>query len=100
MIEKDYQKKILPYLDGALTPQDRAEFEAFVATHPEFETQLKDKQNEVAILKDLMPMATLSGEALEALESEIKESVFNLLKEEPKNFWGSLKNRYEEWINR
>jgi len=95
-----YQKKILPYIDGTLNPGERADFEAYVATHPEFEALVKEKQQEVSFLRDLMPSVSLSPEAKESLESEIKQSIFNLLNEEPKNFMDKMKNRFEEWANR
>lgn len=106
MIEKttnpkaSYQKKILPYIDGTLNSGERADFEAYVATHPEFESLVKEKQQEVSFLRDLMPKVSLSPEARESLESEIRQSIFNLLKEEPKSFMDKIKNRFEEWSNR
>ena len=95
-----FQKKITAYLDGSLSPEETAEFEAFVRTHPEFQDQIVKKQEEFLALRNKMPGATLSKEALESLENEMKLSVLNLLKEEPRNLIDSMKNTWEEWINR
>lgn len=103
MIEKtptsvrNYQKKITAYLDGSLAPEERSEFEAFVATHPEFKAEIKAKEDEIKRLRNLIPVVQLSPRTRESLENEIKQSVFNLLKPVPRNFWESLKDRYEEW---
>ena len=95
-----YQKKIIAYLDGSLSADDKSEFEAFVRTHPEFEAQIKVKENELSLLKSLIPATNLTRESLESIESEMKMSIFNLLKEEPKNLMDRVKNSWEEWINR
>lgn len=95
-----YQKKIVAYIDGSLAPDERSEFEAFVRTHPEFEAQIKKKEDELMLLKAKIPATSLSPEGLSALENEMKQSIFNLLKEEPKNFWDRLKDSWEEWANR
>ncbi len=95
-----YQKKIIGYLDGSLSFEEKSEFEAFVRTHPDFEAQIKKKEDEISFLKSLIPAATLSAQGLESLENEMKQSVLNLLKQEPKNVFGKIRNSIEEWINR
>lgn len=95
-----YQKKIISYLDGSLSPDEKAEFEAFVRTHPEFEAQIKNKEDELLLLKAKIPATALSAETLSSLENEMKLSIFNLLKEEPKNFLDRVKDSWEEWTNR
>ncbi len=96
----EFQKKITPYLDGTLSPEESSEFEAYVATHPEAELQIKNKENELALLKSMIPVIDFSSDIQSALENEMKESVFNLLKEEPKNFMDKIKTNLEDWINR
>lgn len=95
-----YQKKIVPYLDGSLSKDEASEFEAFILTHPEFETQVQNKQQEIQLLRNLIPVAMLSKESAETLENEMRASIFNLLKEEPKGLWDSFRIKWEEWINR
>lgn len=95
-----YQKKIVPYLDGSLSKDEASEFEAFVLTHPEFETQIKNKQQEIQLLKNLIPAVQLSRESSETLENEMRASIFNLLKEEPKSFLDGLRIKWEEWTSR
>jgi hypothetical protein len=95
-----YQKKIVPYLDGSLSKDEASEFEAFVLTHPEFESQIKNKQQEIQLLKNLIPVAQLSKQTVETLENEMRASIFNLLKEEPKGLWDSLRIKWEDWIRR
>lgn len=95
-----YQKKITPYLDGALTAQDRSEFEAFVATHPEFAIHIRQKQEEINLVKSMIPSVVLGHEALDALDNEVRQSVFNLLKEEPRNVWETINLKIEDWLNR
>ncbi len=107
MIEKNlnpmdskYQKKIIGFIDGSLSPDDKSEFEAYVRTHPEFESQIKKKEEEILFLKSLIPAPVMSQETAESLNNEMKLSIFNLLKQEPKNFMDRLKNSWEEWVNR
>jgi hypothetical protein len=105
MIEKNtsyqnFQKKIVPYLDGSLAPEESAEFEAFVLTHPEFELQVKNKQEEIELIRNMIPFAMISPESIESLENEMRSSIFNLLKEEPKSLLDSIRIKWEEWINR
>ena len=105
MIEKDpayktFEKKIIPYIDGSLSPQEVSEFEAFVMTHPEFEKIYKSKEQEIILLKKMIPQIQLPRDIKESLESEIRFSVFNLLKEEPKSLFDSLFQKWEEWQGR
>lgn len=100
MIEKNYQKKIVPYLDGSLSKDETAEFEAFVRTHPEFQEQIRSKQEEIEILKSKIPAAALTQESHDSLAREMKSSIFNLLKEEPKSLFDNVRIKWEEWINR
>lgn len=95
-----YKKKITAYLDGSLSSEDKSEFEAYVRTHPEFESEINKKTEELAELQAMLPAATLSAQGLESLEGEMKQSIFNLLKEEPKNLMDRVKSSWEEWINR
>ena len=97
---KVYERKIVPYLDGSLSSQEASEFEAFVMTHPDFEQQIKNKQQEIQLIKQMIPVAVFSKETKESIESEMHASIFNLLKEEPKGFFDSLRIRWEEWRNR
>lgn len=101
MMEQNlYTKKIIPYLDGSLSAPERAEFEAYVHTHPEFETQIRTKEDELAIVRSLIPAPIMARDALDNLENEIRESVLNLLREEPRNFMGRMKDAWEEWLSR
>lgn len=97
---QSYQKKIVPYLDGSLSKDEKSEFEAFVLTHPEFEEQINTKKNEIELLRNMIPQVQFSKESAESLESELRASVFNLLKEEPKGFFDSLRIKWEEFVNR
>lgn len=99
-VNTKYQKKILGYLDGSLSPEDKSEFEAYVRTNPEFESQIRKKEEELSFLKNLIPAVAMTKETAESLDSEMKLSIFNLLKQEPKNFMDKVKNSWEEWINR
>jgi hypothetical protein len=99
-IDSKYQKKILGFLDGSLSADDKAEFEAYVRTHPEFEIQIKKKEDEILFLKSLIPAGLMSKETAESLNNEMKLSIFNLLRQEPKNFMERVKNSWEEWVNR
>lgn len=97
---KSFERKIVPYLDGSLSKEETSEFEAFVLTHPEFETEIKNKQNEIELLRSMIPAAAISEEAQEALDNEMRASIFNLLKEEPKTMLESMKMKWEEWVSR
>jgi len=95
-----YEKKITAYLDGSLGAEETSEFEAFVLTHPEFEAKIKSKKDEISLLKNMIPAVSPTEDSLRSMESEIKASVFNLLKEEPKSMFENLRMKWEEWINR
>jgi hypothetical protein len=94
---KTFEKKIVPYLDGSLHQEELAEFEAFVLTHPDFEARIKSRKEEIQLLKDLIPAAIISPSSKESLELEMKTSIFNLLKEEPKGLMDSLRIKWEEF---
>lgn len=100
IIESKYTKKIIGYIDGSLSPDDKAEFEAYVRTHPQFESIIQKKEAELSFLKELMPGTLMSAEVAESLNKEMKLSIFNLLQDEPKNFLEKVKFAWEEWINR
>jgi hypothetical protein len=97
---KIFERKIVPYLDGSLAPEETSEFEAFVSTHPDFEEQIKNKKQEIQLLKQMIPVAIFSQEAKESIESEMHISIFNLLKEEPKGLMDSLRIKWEDWRGR
>ncbi|HXH74928.1 MAG TPA: zf-HC2 domain-containing protein [Bacteriovoracaceae bacterium] len=97
--DRNYQKKITAYLDGALSTEERSEFEAFVSTHPEFKDQIKLKEDEIIRLRSFIPQVTMSPSALETMNHEIRQSIFQLLKRKPKNLWENMKDRYEEWAS-
>jgi len=99
-IDSKYQKRILGYLDGALSPEEKSEFEAYVRTHPEFEVQIQKKEEEILFLIGLIPKAVMTKETSDSLDNEMKLSIFNLLKQDPKNFMDKVKNSLEDWINR
>lgn len=101
MMEKTvYQKKIIPYLDGSLSSSEKAEFEAYVHTHPEFESQIRSKEEELTLVRSMIPAPMIAKDALDSLENEIRESVLNLLRDEPRNVWGRIKDTWEEWLSR
>jgi anti-sigma factor RsiW len=100
MNEHQYHKKILPYLDGSLTKPEKNEFEAFLRTNPEFEQQVKVKEEELDRIKAKIPAAQLSEESRESLEAEMRLSIQHLLKQEPKTFWAGIRIRLEDWFSR
>ena len=99
-IDLKYQKKIIGFIDGSLSTDDKAEFEAYVRTHPEFEINIKKKEDEILFLKSLIPAGLMSQETAESLNNEMKLSIFNLLRQEPRNFMERVKNSWEDWVNR
>ncbi len=94
-----YQKKVMSYLDGSLSIEEQAEFEAQVRTNPELEALVKSKEDEMMLLKSLIPAGQVSAESLNSLEAEMKLSIFNLLKKEPKTLTDKVKNIWEDWTN-
>ena len=94
-----YQKKVMSYLDGSLSIEEQAEFEAQVRTNPELEALVKNKEAEIMLLKSLIPAGNISAESLNSLEAEMKLSIFNLLKKEPKTLTDKVKNIWEDWTN-
>ncbi len=107
MIEKtpvnefiSYQKKITAYLDGTMAEDDVADFEAFVKKNPEFEKQIRSKLDEYQLLANLIPSVVPSKESLDSLQSEMKASIYNLLKEENHSVWDDVKHKWDEWFSR
>ena len=95
-----YQKRVMSYLDGSMTLEEQSEFEAQIRTNPELEAIVKNKEDEIMLLKSLIPAAQMGPESLSSLEAEMKLSVFNLLKKEPQTISEKVKNIWEEWSNR
>ena len=95
-----YKRKITPYLDGSLSDSERNEFEAYVATHPEFQTEIHSKKEELDALMGMIPSVTLSYDMKRSLSAEITESAYNLLRGEPKNLWESIKTSVQDWMRR
>jgi anti-sigma factor RsiW len=105
MIEKNndyilFEKKITPYLDGTLSQEEISEFEAYILTHPEFEERINVRRSEIQDLRKLIPVAIVSQTTLESIQNEMRSSIFNLLKEEPKGIIDRLRIRWEEWRTR
>lgn len=96
----EFQKKITSYLDGSLNPEERNEFEAFVATHPDFEQHVKKKESELAVIKGLVPSVKPTEDQLLALESEMKESIHHLLGEKPEGLFQKVKLSLVDFLNR
>lgn len=104
MIEKNvsynnFQKKIIPYLDGSLTREETAEFEAFVLTHPEFENKIKEKRNELEAIRAMIPAALLTKSSQESMETEMRTSIYNLIKEEPRGLMDRIRIKWEDFLN-
>jgi hypothetical protein len=97
---QSFEKKIIPYLDGSLTMEDASEFEAFVSTHSEFEKKVRAKEQEIENLKKMIPVAVITKDSLESIQSEMRVSIFNLLTEEPKGFFDHVRIKWEEWRSR
>lgn len=100
---KDYQvykRKITSYIDGSLSPEESSEFEAFITLHPDFQTEVEKKKQEIELLKTMMPAAELSSEEQEALEEEMKTSIFNLIQEKPEGLFDSIRIKWENRFNR
>lgn len=99
-VTHQFEKKIIPYLDGSLSQDEVSEFEAFVLTHPEFESKIKNKKDEILLIKKMIPDVFLGPDTAQSIQNEMKASVFNLLREEPKSFADKMKMKWEEWLNR
>lgn len=95
-----FKKQIISYLDGSLSAEERSEFEAFVATHPEFEADIRSKEDEVNLIKSLIPMALMGRETEISLENEIRASIFNLLRKERSSLWDKMADAWEDLISR
>lgn len=95
-----YENKIGLYLDGVLSSEEKSEFEAFVAVHPEFKKKIDLKQIELERLREKIPTIVLSARSRETLETELKQSVFNLLQRERRSMWQKVQDFFEEKFNR
>jgi hypothetical protein len=96
----NYSKKIVPYLDGSMSQDEVSEFEAYVMTHPELEAQINTKAEEMSLLKSMIPAQSPTYETHDSLESELKQSVFNLLKEDHRTLMNRIQDKWEEFVNR
>ncbi len=97
---QNYQRKIVPYIDGSMSAEERSEFEAFVSTHPDFEAQIQTKQDEINLIKSLIPVMNCSRETEASLDTELRTSIYHLLKKEPQTVWEKLKTTVEDWLSR
>lgn len=95
-----FKKQIISYLDGSLSPEERSEFEAFVATHPEFESDIRTKEDEVNLIKSMIPAAMMGKETEISLENEIRTSIFNLMRKERTGIWERISDSLEELLSR
>jgi len=95
-----FNRNVTAFIDGSLAPQSQAEFEAFLRTHPEFINELETKQAELDYIKSFIPKVELSRDVKEALTSELKQSVFLLVRPKNATFFQKLKMSVEEWANR
>jgi anti-sigma-K factor RskA len=100
MNEQHYHKKIMGYLDGSLTAAEKSEFEAFTKTHPDFQKQVKQKEDELDLLRSRIPAVQLSEESRLSLEEEIKLSIQHLLKPEKTTLLEKVQGRFEDWFSR
>lgn len=95
-----FNKNVTAFIDGSLHPQAQAEFEAFLRTHPEFITHIEAKQAELDYIKSFIPKAEFTRNIKETLNTEIKQSVFLLVRPKNANFFEKIKMSVEEWVNR
>jgi len=95
-----YENKIGLYLDGVLSSQERSEFEAFVSVNPEFKKKIDVKQTELEQIRNKIPTIVLSARSRETLETELKQSVFNLLQRERRSMWQKVQDFFEEKFSR
>lgn len=95
-----FNKNVTAFIDGSLDPRTEAEFEAFLRTHPEYLSDIENKQAELDYIKSFIPKVELSREANESLSSELKQSVFLLVRPKNATFLQKAKMTFEEWMNR
>lgn len=94
------KKQIIAYLDGSLSAEERSEFEAFIATHPEIEADIRAKEDEVNLVKSLIPTAHMGRETETSLENEVRTSIFNLLRRERSGIFDRIADTWEEILSR
>lgn len=78
----EYARKIPAYLDGTLAEEERLAFEGMVGSDPSFAKLFLQKQAEHESLRLRVPDVAPDAEVLERLESETREVVGNLFKDE------------------
>ncbi len=95
-----FDKRVGAYLEGSLSLKERSEFEAFVALNPQFKKKIEEKEFELEKLRQKIPTIVMSKNSREVLDSEIKESVFNLLRQTERSNLQKLKDFFEEKFSR
>lgn len=95
-----FNKNVTAFIDGSLDGGAQAEFEAFLRTHPEFLPEIETKQAELDYIKSFIPKVELTKEASDSLSSELKQSVFLLVRPKNATFMQKVKMTFEEWMNR
>ncbi len=95
-----FTKNVTAFIDGSLESGAQAEFEAFLRTHPEYISEIENKQAELDYIKSFIPKVELTKEASDSLSSELKQSVFLLVRPKNASFFEKVKMTFEEWINR
>ena len=94
MNHEHFARRIPAYFDGTLKESERTELEAYVGTHEDFAAYFRQKEAEQATLKLRIPDFALAADELQRLESEVKEVVQNLFKDDEAN----LSQRLKSWL--
>ncbi len=89
-----FTRQIPAYLDGTLAEEERLRFEAHVGSDPAFAKLFRQKSAEHESLRQRVPDLAPDAATLEALESEAREVVANLFRDEA----APAKDRLTRWL--
>ncbi len=94
-----FNKNVTAFIDGSLDTNAEGEFEAFLRTHPEYLPEIEAKQAELNYIKSFIPKVELDKDIREAIASELKQSVFLLVRPKHATILQKAKMKIEEWVN-
>lgn len=82
MNSQDYKKRIPAYFDGLLVEKERLELEAHLNVDADFARVFRQKQTEQNSLSSRIPQLEAEADVIESMESEVREAIDNLFKED------------------
>jgi|GEM_PF-6032920 len=93
-------QRINSYLDGTLSSDERSKFEAMMRLDKTLSLKVREKKEEYDLFCRLIPNQRPTPESFEMMQTEMRNSVFDLVEEKPDSFSDLVRIKWENLINR